>query len=133
MANTNCLAGIKCPKCGSDEQFRIEAKAMFNVTDDGTEHASDGAVEWDDGNYCECYACSHYGTVKDFKVAESMEPAAEWGPENRHEEYLLEDWQYDVRNGDTKLGYHDWVLHNRPGTRLSSMTAAGTCGEKAGK
>jgi hypothetical protein len=22
------------------------------------------------------------------------------------------DWQYDVANGDTKLGYDDWVLHN---------------------
>lgn len=26
--------------------------------------------------------------------------------------YPKEDWQYDVRNGDTKLGYQDWVLHN---------------------
>lgn len=64
--NTNVLAGIKCPQCGSEEQFRIEAKAMFDVTDDGTEQLN-GAVEWDDGNYCECYVCSHYGTVKDFK------------------------------------------------------------------
>jgi hypothetical protein len=26
--------------------------------------------------------------------------------------YPMEDWQYDVGNGDTKLGYKDWVLHN---------------------
>jgi hypothetical protein len=28
------------------------------------------------------------------------------------EEYPMEDWKYDVANGDTKLGYIDWVLHN---------------------
>jgi hypothetical protein len=26
--------------------------------------------------------------------------------------YPLADWKYDVANGDTKLGYADWVLHN---------------------
>jgi hypothetical protein len=28
------------------------------------------------------------------------------------EEYPYEDWQYDVANGDTKLGYAEWVEHN---------------------
>jgi hypothetical protein len=28
------------------------------------------------------------------------------------EKFPMEDWQYDVANGDTKLGYADWVLHN---------------------
>jgi len=26
--------------------------------------------------------------------------------------YPIEDWQYDVTNGDTKLGYKEWVEHN---------------------
>ena len=26
--------------------------------------------------------------------------------------YPIEDWRYDVANGDTKLGYKDWVNHN---------------------
>lgn len=26
--------------------------------------------------------------------------------------YPLEDWRYNVTNGDTKLGYKDWVQHN---------------------
>jgi hypothetical protein len=25
--------------------------------------------------------------------------------------YSISDWQYEVRNGDTQLGYKDWVLH----------------------
>lgn len=77
MANKNCLVGMKCPKCGDEDQFRIEATAMFNVTDDGTEHSGEGAVQWDDGNYCECHACSHYGTVKDFKVPTAETEAAD--------------------------------------------------------
>ncbi len=32
------------------------------------------------------------------------------------DEYIdwpVSDWQYDVANGDTRLGYHDWVDHQR--------------------
>jgi hypothetical protein len=28
------------------------------------------------------------------------------------DEFPMSDWKYDVANGDTKLGYEDWVLHN---------------------
>jgi hypothetical protein len=28
------------------------------------------------------------------------------------EDFTMSDWRYDVANGDTKLGYVDWVLHN---------------------
>lgn len=28
-----------------------------------------------------------------------------------YEKYPKSDWQYDVRNGDTKLGYEEWVEH----------------------
>jgi len=31
---------------------------------------------------------------------------------NSQELYPIEDWKYDVSNGDTKLGYEDWVEHN---------------------
>lgn len=29
-----------------------------------------------------------------------------WG---RHPEYSVDDWQYEVANGDTRLGYWTWV------------------------
>jgi len=29
------------------------------------------------------------------------------------EHWPVSDWQYDVANGDTKLGYVDWVMHNK--------------------
>lgn len=31
-----------------------------------------------------------------------------WGG---HADYPVEDWQYEVANGDTRLGYWDWVLN----------------------
>jgi hypothetical protein len=27
-------------------------------------------------------------------------------------QFSKEDWRYDVANGDTNLGYADWVSHN---------------------
>jgi hypothetical protein len=31
---------------------------------------------------------------------------------NKEEFFPKQDWQYDVTNGDTVLGYVDWVAHN---------------------
>ena len=28
-------------------------------------------------------------------------------------DYPVEDWQYEVTNGDTRLGYHDWLTRMR--------------------
>jgi hypothetical protein len=66
MTNTNCLDGIRCPHCGSEDRFRIEAKTVFTVTDDGTDDHGD--VEWDDGSYAECTECHHSGMLKDFRA-----------------------------------------------------------------
>lgn len=33
-------------------------------------------------------------------------------PDSPEATYPVEDWQYDVANGDTKLGYVEWVAHN---------------------
>ena len=65
--NENCLAGIKCPKCGHTEDFDIAIYTWVRVTDDGTEETG-AAVEWDDKSPIHCRACSHAGTVKEFTV-----------------------------------------------------------------
>ncbi len=44
MPNTNCLAGIKCPKCGFEDRFKIEGKTLFEVTGGGTDVHED--VAW---------------------------------------------------------------------------------------
>ena len=28
-------------------------------------------------------------------------------------DYPAEDWRYEVSNNDTRLGYHDWVTHQK--------------------
>jgi hypothetical protein len=65
--NTNCLEGMKCPKCAQEESLKIEATCLFTVTDDGTEDDGDGR-EWSDTNYCECTECGHRGIVTDFTI-----------------------------------------------------------------
>jgi hypothetical protein len=66
MTNSNYLENIKCPTCGNEESFRIAAKTMATVTDDGVEDHTE--MEWDDDSYAECLACFRHGTLKDFEV-----------------------------------------------------------------
>lgn len=61
----NCLKGFKCPNCGADFEFVIEAKASFTVRDDGTDYDYSD-VEWDDDSFCRCGSCGKQGKVKDF-------------------------------------------------------------------
>jgi Zn ribbon nucleic-acid-binding protein len=65
--NTNCLEGMKCPKCGQEDSLKIAATCIFTVTDDGTEDDGNDR-EWADTNYCECPDCGHHGTVADFTI-----------------------------------------------------------------
>jgi hypothetical protein len=37
---------------------------------------------------------------------------ARLGHSGSHEHYLREDWQMEVADGDTSLGYWDWVENN---------------------
>lgn len=65
-ANTNCLAGLRCPACGSREPFTIEATSTFLVYDAGTEEHAD--VEWKDSSFCRCRVCGCAGTVAGFRI-----------------------------------------------------------------
>lgn len=74
QANTNCLEGIRCPKCGSYEPFYIgPVDVTLTVFDDGTEHTGD--AEWDDDTDIICRECQHSGIVSEFKLGlESEKP-----------------------------------------------------------
>ena len=67
MTNSNCLENIKCPACGYEYEFRIAAKTIATVTDNGIDDYGD--LEWDADSYAECADCQHRGTLKDFTVA----------------------------------------------------------------
>jgi hypothetical protein len=62
--NDNCLAGMRCPKCGSYGPFEIEATVPFVVTDDGAE-PKDANVPWDYRSPCSC-SCGHHDNVGGF-------------------------------------------------------------------
>ena len=65
--NTNCLAGMECPKCGSLGPFKISATSVFEMHDDGSE--AHGDVEFDDQAHCSCKACGYSTVVRGFKAA----------------------------------------------------------------
>lgn len=68
--NTNCLAGIKCPKCGALEPFDISARTNVVMSDDGSDpDESHGDLEWDNDSDCLCLSCRHRGKVGDFRTS----------------------------------------------------------------
>lgn len=62
--NENCLAGMKCPDCGSLEPFDIQVTMIVKVEDEGTEECGD--TDWSDDSHCRCRECDYTGTVADF-------------------------------------------------------------------
>lgn len=63
--NTNCLEGIRCPKCGYTESFNITATCVCEVTDDGIE--SYGDAEWESDAVTSCRRCQFMSKLKDFE------------------------------------------------------------------
>ena len=69
--NENCLEGIRCPKCGHEDQFGIGGWANFTVNDDGIEEMQDSG--WDDDSIIVCASCDHQGTVAEFTISNQKE------------------------------------------------------------
>jgi hypothetical protein len=68
--NTNCLAGMRCPKCGALEPYSIMVTRWLTVFDDGTEFHEDG--RWNEDSECECLSCRYSGKVRDFNTQERL-------------------------------------------------------------
>lgn len=63
--NTNCLAGMRCPFCGSLGPFTIESLISIIVNDDGVEEYGD--AYWDGQSAIYCGKCDTQGTVNQFE------------------------------------------------------------------
>lgn len=105
MKNTNCLAGMMCPKCGHTEKFVIAARTLVDVTDDGAE-PSGGAMGWFDDSYCSCGACKAAGVVSDFRLPTISVTfniytplSLEMGEADRHGWWMPGEWLYDEYPG----------------------------------
>ncbi len=77
MPNENCLEGIKCPQCGQEDWFLIEARCIVEVEDDGADLASPkygNGYEWEDDSSCRCPECDRHGPLKDFRIDRRLPP-----------------------------------------------------------
>ncbi len=68
-SNTNCLAGIKCPHCGSEDAFYISACVLAYVTDTGAEVADNASIDWDPDSHTECAECGADGPLSNFTTS----------------------------------------------------------------
>jgi hypothetical protein len=64
MANDNCLAGMRCPKCKSYGPFGIGITAWATVSDDGFDSVENG--DWDQDSPCLCVNCQYQDLVAKF-------------------------------------------------------------------
>jgi hypothetical protein len=66
ITNVNCLAGKRCPKCGSYGPLEVQVSMRVLLYDEGTDDADDGSIEYDDDAAAMCYACRYEGKFDDF-------------------------------------------------------------------
>lgn len=81
MSNENCLAGLRCPRCGNEDRLLIGCKVMADVTDGGADVFGD--MEWDAGSPAACPACDQAGKLSDFYHSPELPPDPEGMNDNR--------------------------------------------------
>lgn len=65
--NSNCLAGIRCPKCKAEGPFNIVVEVSAKMFDSGIEDMS-GDTDWGDESPINCPGCHHAAKVRDFRM-----------------------------------------------------------------
>lgn len=66
--NVNCLAGKRCPRCGSSGPFEVVVSMRVLLSDDGSDDAEDGTIEYDDESPAACYSRHYEAKFGDFDV-----------------------------------------------------------------
>ena len=59
MPNINILEGVRCPKCGQEDEFMVPCEGVGVVTDDGVEII--GHIDFTDGGIWLCTSCEATG------------------------------------------------------------------------
>jgi len=66
--------------------------------------------------FCDDHSCEQCPCFKSKvscrKTWLALETYVEYSRSNPHPEFTVEEWVSDVVQGDTSLGYNDWVQHN---------------------
>jgi len=69
LHNENCLAGMLCPRCGSEGPFAIESNCTMEWEDDGSDDDSDSdSPEFSDNAECICKECGLNRKIEAFKI-----------------------------------------------------------------
>lgn len=63
--NTNCLQGMKCPKCASPGPFSLSTMCTMTWSDDGTEDDG-GNMDFNPEGMGQCHECDYVGDLKEF-------------------------------------------------------------------
>lgn len=86
-------------------------RSVENLPAGWTLEVRDYEIEHLDDAEDEDFQTDEYGDKYSASLWESEHQDYDWDSE--HEDWPREDWQYEVQNGDTRLGYNEWVAHNR--------------------
>ena len=68
--NDNCLAGIRCPSCGSEGSFWVDTECLAEWTDDGVGEIE--YAEFKSDGYARCVECDWQGET--IRLAETGTP-----------------------------------------------------------
>ena len=62
---------LKCPKCGNEESFRLDVRAIadYNQVNDSFDEIEE-ATFLDDGGGCSCKKCQHDAPIEEFETGE---------------------------------------------------------------
>lgn len=71
--NTNCLKGLRCPRCGSWEPFYIECTGIQKVYDDDIDDAYYDP-DWTDESQIVCAECRYEDIVAAFRFNKDGSP-----------------------------------------------------------
>lgn len=113
--NTNCLEGVKCPKCGPEDLFKIAASVIVEVSDDGTEDQG-GGYEWDQQTFCQCCECDHGGKLADFTIEN-------WGKRKNKEKKAAPLWTLETQyqSAERKMTKGRLTLRDEHGEYLGQI------------
>jgi hypothetical protein len=66
--NVNCLDGKRCPRCGSYGPFEVEVSMRVLLSDEGSDDAEDGTIDYGDDSPARCLDCNSDGKFGDFNA-----------------------------------------------------------------
>jgi len=71
--NINCMLGLRCPKCGQDDELIVWAEVPVSLVDDGTDPHADsikglGGPEWTEESITLCPECRWQSVMRDFCI-----------------------------------------------------------------